>query len=257
MSALGSPRLYICGQLAIEYNNVVIRESEFPARQSRRLWAYLVINHRRPVGRDELVDAIWGDDLPDTWSTTINALVSRLRRTLRAIPLDPDEFGIHGEVGRYSLRLPDTTFIDYERARTAIHTTETLLRQGRWNKVLGEARVAMEIAARSLLIGEEGPWIHGERSLLEDIHFRALECTIECELQRGNSDLAEREALEIIRLDHLRESGYRLLMRSLAARGNIAGIPAVMDECRTLLFEQLGITPSSATEELYAQLIAR
>lgn len=176
---------------------------------------------------------------------------------LRTIPLDPDEFGIQGEVGRYIMRLPETTFIDYERARTAIHTTETLMRHDRWDEVLSEARVAMEVAARSFLVGEEGPWIRGERELLADIQCRALECTIEAELQRGHPDLAEREARELIRLDHLRESAYRLLMRSLAAGGNVAGIPTVMEECRQMLLEQHGIAPSSSTEELYQQLIVR
>lgn len=232
-------------------------EGDFPARQSRRLWAYLVINRRRPVGRDELVDAIWGDDLPDSWSTTITVLVSRIRRMLRQIPLDPDQFGIHGEVGRYSLVLPDETFIDYERARSAGHTTDTLLRQERWDEALGEARVAMEIASRGFLIGEDSPWIHGVSSQLAEVRFRALEGTSKAELARGHFDLAEREARALLRIDPLRESGYRLLMRALAAGGNLAGVPAVMDECRSTLLDRLDVAPSATTEETYQQLIDR
>ncbi|HUG13713.1 MAG TPA: winged helix-turn-helix domain-containing protein [Thermomicrobiales bacterium] len=122
-------RLYVCGQLAVEYGDTVLREADFPARQSRRLWAYLVLNRRGPVGREELIEALWGEDVPDAWDATLNGLVSRLRRFTRQIPLDPNEFGIRGEVGRYVLRLPGGTFIDHERARSAIHDTETLLRR--------------------------------------------------------------------------------------------------------------------------------
>jgi SARP family transcriptional regulator, regulator of embCAB operon len=249
-------RIYICGRLAIEHAEGVICEADFPARQGRRLWAYLVLNRRRPVGRDELVDALWGNDIPDTWDTTINALVSRLRRLLRATYC-PAEFGIRGEVGRYLIQLPADTFIDYERARSAIHATDTLLRQQDYDAALAEARVALEIASRGFLTGEEAPWIIGERQILRDTQLRALECTVEAELGRENPLLAERESRELIRLDPLRESGYRLLMRSLSEGGNAAQIPEVMARCRQVLAAYASMEPSSETEHLYQQIIAR
>lgn len=221
------------------------------------MWAYLVLNRRRPISRDELVDVLWGDDIPDTWDTTINALASRLRKLLRRLPLPADQLGIRGEVGRYVLHLPAGTFIDYERARSAIHATETLLRQGAYDASLAEARVALEIATRSFLTGEEAPWIVGERRLLRDIELRALEATVEAELARGNPDSAEREGRELIRLDPLRESGYRMLMRALAAGGNTAQIPLVMAQCREALAEYAAMTPGAETERVFEQMTAR
>jgi SARP family transcriptional regulator, regulator of embCAB operon len=251
------PRLYVCGHLALEYGDVVLREADFPARQSRRLWAYLVLNRRGPVGREELIDALWGNDVPDAWDTTLNGLVSRLRRFMRQIPIDPNEFGIRGEVGRYALLLPDGTFIDHERARSAIHDAETLLRREDYGPALSEARVALEIAARGFLTGEEAPWIMGERARLQDIQFRALECTAEAELARGNPRIAEQEARELMRLAPLRESGYRLMMRALADGGNAAEIPMVMAKCRQTLFDQAGIEPSAETTQLAEELSGR
>ena len=75
--AAGAPRVYVCGRLAVEYGGGVLREAELPARQGRRLWAYLVLRRRRPVGRDDLAEALWGDEVPEAWDTTLNALVSR------------------------------------------------------------------------------------------------------------------------------------------------------------------------------------
>jgi SARP family transcriptional regulator, regulator of embCAB operon len=248
-------RLYICGRLAIEHAEMVIREQDFPARQSRRLWAYLVLNRRRPVSREELLDALWGDEIPDAWDTTLNGLVSRLRRLLRQVPIEQGQLGIRGEVGRYDLLLPGDTFVDHDRARMAIHTTERVLRQQAYGEALAEARVALEIATRGFLIGEEAPWISGERQRLEDIQLRALECTAEAELARGNSRLAEHEARELLRLAPLRESGYRLLMRALATGGNAAQLPLVMDLCRNALAQQAGMDPSLETTRLYEALI--
>ena len=249
-------RVYVCGRLAIEYDDSVLREADFPARQGRRLWSYLVLNRKRPVSRDELVEALWGNDVPDTWDTTMTALVSRLRRLLRQIPLPESQFVIRGEVCRYSLQLPLTTFIDYERARHAIHATETLLRQASYDAALAEARVALEVAGRSFLTGEDGAWIVGERRLLRDIHLRALECTVEAELARSNPATAAWEARELVRLDPLRESGYRLLMRALVEDGNLAQVPKVMRDCRQALAEHAAIVPSAETEQLYQRLVA-
>ncbi len=249
-------RIYICGRLAIEHADGVIREEEFPARQGRRLWAYLVLNRRRPISRDELVDALWGDEVPDTWDTTINGIVSRLRRLLRTTSCS-DEVGIRGEVGRYLLQLPAMTFIDYERARSAIHATETSLRQLDHDAALSEARVALEIASRGFLTGEEAPWIIGVQQGLRDIQVRALEATIESELGRGNSTLAEIECRELIKLDPLLEAGYCLLMRALSHGGKASQIPAVMQRCRQTLADYAGIEPSAETERLYQQLMTR
>lgn len=250
-------RIYVTGRLAIEQASVVRLEQAFPARQGRRLWAYLVLHRRWPVGREDVAEAIWSDAIPDTWDSALSVLVSRLRTLLRPFAEIDPEVGIRGEVGRYLLTLPDDVFIDVERARSALHTAETSLRSGRFDLALSESRVAMEIAARGFLNGEDGPWIEGQRRSLIDLRLHALECTIEAELHRGNALIAEREAELLVMLDPLRESGYRLLMRSLFAGGNAAQVPRVMDECRQSLDRLGGMNPSPETNRVYQEILQR
>jgi DNA-binding SARP family transcriptional activator len=247
-------RIYICGRLAVERGELVLGEAAFPARQGRRLWAYLVLHRRWPVGRDDLAGAVWGDAIPDAWDIALNALVSRLRAFLRPVSALEPEVAIRGEVGRYELALPAGVFVDAERARAGLHTAETALRRRDCETALGEARVAMEIAARGFLRGEEAPWIEGQRRALADVHLHALECTIEAELLRGNPAIAEREAEHLLLLDPLRESGYRLLMRALAAGGNAAQAVRVMDDCRRRLREEGGVVPSTETERAFQSI---
>jgi len=247
-------RIYVCGRLAIEHESVVLLEANFPARQGRRLWAFLVLHRRWPVARDDLAAAIWGDAIPDAWDTALNALVSRLRSVLRPLIAREPALAIRGDVGRYILALPASAFVDYERARAGLHEAETLLRRGDHDATLAEARVAMEIAARGFLPGEEAPWIEGERRRLADIRLHALECTVEAELRRGNAAIAEREAEHLIALAPLRESGYRLLMRALAASGNAGAAAEVLDVCRRVLREQAALEPAEETERLFRQL---
>jgi DNA-binding SARP family transcriptional activator len=247
-------RVYICGRLAIEHDSALLLESAFPARQGRRLWSYLVVNRRLPVGRDELATAVWDDDVPDGWDPALNALISRLRVMLKPISSTEPELTIRGDVGRYALRLPAGAFVDLERARLALHIAETKLRSDEYEVALPEARVAMEIAARGFLGGENGSWIEGQRRTLRDLQLRALECTIAAELGRGNPHLAEIEAENLIALEPLHEPGYQLKMRAAAARGNIAAVTRIMHECQATLQAYAGSEPSPESMRLYREL---
>lgn len=248
-------RIYVCGRLAIERGATVIRETGFPARQGRRLWAHLVLHRLRPISRENLAEAVWGDELPEAWHVALNTLVSRLRTAVRPVSGGRSGLDLRGEVGRYELVVPEGTFVDLERARRAVHDAETAQRRGE-EGAISEARVAMEIARRGFLPGEEGIWIDGVRRELAAITSRALECTIEAELGRGHAESAEREARYLITLDPLRESAYRLLMRALAAGGNVAAIPAVMAECRQVLTDRAAMAPSLETENVFERLTA-
>jgi DNA-binding SARP family transcriptional activator len=247
-------RVYICGRPAVEAGTVAVQERDLPGRQGRRLWVYLSLHRRGPVGRDELAGAIWGDDIPDAWDTTLNELVSRLRRALAPLAEIAPELAIRGEPGRYALVLPAGSFVDWERARDAIHEADRLVFGGDPGGALAEARVAMEIAARGFLPGEDGPWIEGQRQALREIRLRACERTVEAELVRGRPDIAETEARLLLALDPLREASYRWLMRSLAAGGNPAQAAAIYAACRRNLRERTGMTPSSETERVFREI---
>jgi DNA-binding SARP family transcriptional activator len=241
----------VCGRLSLEQEDVVVREADLPARQGRRLWAFLVLRRRLPVAREEIAEAVWGDDTPDAWAAALNPLVSRLRAALRPLARTSPTLAIQSEVGRYALCLPDGSFVDFERARWALHEADRLHGRGAYGEALAEARVAMEIAQRGFLPGEEAPWIQTHRRTLLDIHTHALECTVVSELRRGRPEIAEREAEDLVALDPLREQGYRLLMQAMAARGNPAEAGRVMADCRRILREQAGLSPADETERLF------
>ncbi|HET9658931.1 MAG TPA: BTAD domain-containing putative transcriptional regulator [Thermomicrobiales bacterium] len=246
------PRLNvsICGKLAIEAGTVVVLERDFPARQGRRLWSYLVLERRRIASRDELGEAIWGDEPPDEWDTALSAIASRLRSTLKPVP----GIEVVNDSGGYRLRLPSHVFIDFERARYGLHLAETALAQGDARAALSEARVALEIAARGFLPGEGLPWVELRRRQLRDTQIHAGECLAEAELRRNQPLRAEREAEELLIVDPLNEAAYRIRMRAAVAMGNRAGLLRAITQCRTVLASHAGMTPSAETEQLFQDL---
>jgi DNA-binding SARP family transcriptional activator len=210
-------RVTVCGHLRIESDGAVIEETALPGRLGRRLWAYLVLNRRRPVGRGEIATALWGDEAPDAADASVNALISRLRTALGR--LDPQGgTELRSATGTYTLSLPAEVFVDRERAWDAIHHVHAIRRRGDAAAAWAEAVIAHEIAARGFLPGEDGEWIEAERRTLRDIELQALEAIAEAEIDQRRPDEAERAARMLIARDVLREAGYRLLMRACRRR---------------------------------------
>lgn len=116
------------GSLTVEVGEAVVRERDLPGSQGRTVLAMLAVEHRRPLGRDELADELWPDRLPPSWETALRAVVSKVRTSLGAAGLEPDLIG--NAFGCYQLRRPRDSWLDLEAAAGALHTAETELARG-------------------------------------------------------------------------------------------------------------------------------
>jgi SARP family transcriptional regulator, regulator of embCAB operon len=247
-------RISICGRVLIEAESATLDGDDFPGRLGRRLWVYAVLNRRRPIGRDELVTALWGDAEPEAVDASLDALVSRLRSALAR--LHEPSLELRRSSGGYVLQLPANAFIDRERAWSAIHHVAQTRRRGDLRGAWAEAVIAREIVARGFLPGDAGAWIEAERRMLRDIEVQALEAIADAELAQSRPLEAERVARALVALEPLRESGYRLLMRALAASGNPAQAARVMEECRAAL-AAVSLAPSTETVRAFDDISDR
>lgn len=240
-------RIQICGPLAIERDGERL-DALLPGRQGRLLFTYLVVNRHRQIPRDELAEALWREPDPAAIDARLNPLLSKLRRVFGADVVD----------GRSPIRfcLSDA-WVDIEAAAEAIHRAESAIAQQDWPRAWGPALTALFVADRGFLVGEDAPWIDETRHQLTVLHVRALECYAAAALGLGGTELdaAVRAGRHLIRLAPLRESGYRYLMRALAAQDNLAEAITIYGALAQCLREQLGVSPSPATRELYEELL--
>lgn len=226
-------------------------EAELPGRQGRLLFAYLAANRSRRSSRAELAAALWPEGAPDAAEASLAALLSKLRRALGPEVLE-------GKAG-LRLALPDEAWIDVEAAGKAVHTAESAAALERWEQGWAPARTALYVANRGFLPGYEAPWIDERRRWLDDVRLRALECVGSIGLGMAGTELAaaERAGRSLVEAAPYRESGYRLLMEALAARGNVAEALRVYDRLRVLLREELGVAPGRAAQELHRRLLGQ
>jgi DNA-binding SARP family transcriptional activator len=238
----------ICGRVVAVLDDRRIEE-ELPGRQGRILFAHLVLHRLGPVSRDELIDVLWPNKPPTGAETSLSALLSKLRRAIGTDRLD----------GRRFLRLDlgEDPWVDFEAAAESLHRAESAVAQQAWAEAWGPARVVQHIARRGFLPGEDVPWIDEIRRSLEQMYLRSLELVAAASLGVGGSELdtAERAAWALVNAAPYRESGYRLLMRTLDARGNAAEAVQVYERLRRLLRDELGLAPSAMTQALHRELI--
>ena len=238
----GVTRVQVCGRLAVTWDGRRIEE-DLPAKQGRLLFAFLVVHRSAPVGRDTIGDAAGTSD------ATLRSLLSRLRRVLGTEAITA------GEQPR--LVLPADAFVDLDAAREALHRAEGAVAAADWTRAWGPARVALHTATRGFLPGYDAAWIEEVRREVEEVRLRALECVGATGLGMGGGELdaAERSGRRLVELAPFRESGHRLLMEALAARGNVAEALLAYERLRTLLREELGIAPSRDVQAVHARLI--
>src|SRR6266487_1318506 len=139
-----SVRVSLTERVSIQGRRGTLDEQRLPGRQGRLVFAYLLAKHGHPVTRDELAEALWGDDLPATWEKALAVLVSKLRAVL-------DQCGIDGSTALtsafacYQLTLPEGSWIDVAAAAESLEQAEAALGRRDVAEALSAAETATEL----------------------------------------------------------------------------------------------------------------
>jgi DNA-binding SARP family transcriptional activator len=240
----------LCGRVVVRSEGAELA-GQLPGAQGRIAFAWLVCNRHRAAQREELVTAIWGEDLPPASGQAMRALLSKLRSVLGRDSLPVD--------GPLRLRLAVDAHVDVEVAARAIHDAESGVARQQWERAWIASQVAMNVARRSFLTGHDGAWVEERRREHAAVYTRALATLAAAALQLGETELlaAERAAHELVAAEPLSEGATALLMRALDARGEWPAALLAYDEFRVRLREALGVAPGPQLLALHSALVTR
>ncbi|HXL77913.1 MAG TPA: BTAD domain-containing putative transcriptional regulator [Candidatus Eisenbacteria bacterium] len=246
-------RIYLTGEVQVENDGRLLRESQLGGPQGRFVFAYLVSDRKQAVAQSDLAEAVWPESLPASWTLALSAIVSRLRARLGSVGL-PRARIIGNAFGCYQFTPPGETWVDVEAALAGLDAAEGAIATGNPLAAYGPSLIATLILRRPFLLGQEGPWVDERRAELTASLVRALDCRAEALSANNELVLALTHAREAVRLEPYRESGYRRLMRLLAANGDRGEAVRAYQQCRDLLDKELGVGPSVETESLYNEI---
>ncbi|MCI0634103.1 MAG: winged helix-turn-helix domain-containing protein [Actinobacteria bacterium] len=208
--------------------------------------AHLVLGANKVVSAEHLIDAVWGEDLPDDPRSTVQTYVSRLRSVLGSE-------GIEARAPGYLLRA--------EREDVDVLRFEDLLAEARGNgsepretdRILTEALGLWRGPALADLAEE--PSLSGEIARLEELRLQALEERFEAELELGHHSSVIAELEGLTRSHPLRERLWGELMLALYRCDRQGEALAAFERARTILSEELGIDPSPELRRLHERIL--
>jgi DNA-binding SARP family transcriptional activator len=238
----------LCGQLSVSVDGRRC-EGDLPGRQGRLALAHLALNAGRPVTRERLIAALWGEDAPAGHSQALNVVLSKLRRALGP--------GVVENAGERAVQLTQIARVDLDDVQPALDRAFAARDAGEWAAVTDEADRVAAAADAGLLPGYEAAWLEDPRRRLEEHGLQARELRGDAGLALGGAELAhaERAAQELVERAPFRESGYLLLMRVREAQGNLVEALRVHERLRTLLRDELGVAPGPQVQAEFERLL--
>jgi len=248
MSEPEHARVQLCGRFAFVVADQTVHP-QLPGRRGRLLLAYLATHRERPVSRTQLIDALWDDSTATSAPATLSVLLSKARAVITPARI----------AGRNTLQLilPAGSIIDLEVATSALHQAQSATALQEWRRAWPAALTAMMVARRGFLTEYDDAWTEPWRAHLDLVYEQALTCYAEACLNVGGTEVpgAERAARRLIERSPVSETGYRLLMEVLAARGDTATALAVYEELRRTVRAELGVDPGPAARQLHHRLL--
>ncbi|MGZ8736673.1 MAG: nSTAND1 domain-containing NTPase [Nocardioides sp.] len=204
--------------------------------QDRVVLTALAVRPGDVVSADQLADALWGDDPPDTWGKVVQGCVMRLRKALGPAAIETTPLG-------YRLTLaPDE--VDSQRF-------ERLVGRGRELLALAEPERASFVLNEALdlwrgpALAELDGWDSGrvERERLDELRRDAEELGVDAAMRAGHCREVLGQAQKLVGEAPLRERRWALLALAQYQVGQQAQALRTLRQVRDVLANELGLDP--------------
>jgi DNA-binding SARP family transcriptional activator/Flp pilus assembly protein TadD len=215
--------------------------------QTRAVLGALLLRGGRTATAEELLDALWGEEPPQSAIAALRTYASRLRKVLGhdALVTDAGGYRVRVEPGCLDLTVCEGLAAEAEKARGA----------GEPGRARELYRQALELWSGEPLAGVPGPYAHTHRSRLTEWRLALLENRLELDLELGGHTEAVSELTALSDQHPMRERLRGLLMLALYRGGRQAEALGVYNDTRRLLADELGVDPGPELAELHRRVL--
>ncbi|GAB2857491.1 hypothetical protein GCM10027176_69940 [Actinoallomurus bryophytorum] len=228
-------------------------ELDLGSPQQRAVLAHLLLRDGGHVPLGELIDSLWGDDVPRGARSTVRTYIYRLRRLLDPAVTD-GHMALLSQGPGYSI-LVDPARVDLTVFQQCVADGKAAWDLGD----IGEADRWFE-QAKTLwrgdpLMGVSGRYFDGQRDRLDRLRSTVLEEGLRLKIELGQHSLVVPELTEAVTRHPLREHLWELLMLALYRSGSQAEALAAYRHVRTLLRDEMGLEPGPGLRDLHQRIL--
>jgi DNA-binding SARP family transcriptional activator len=224
--------------------------------QQRVVLAVLALYAGRPIGRQQMINAVWGETAPRNAVNLVQRHVSGLRRVL-----EPDRPGhtpsgllIWTDAG-YLLSLPAGA-LDLDEFEREVARARAERAAGRLREAAAVLHSALGLWRGPVCDGLSSPFLDAQADWLAESRVSVLEERIELDLATGNHAGLIAELRDLVAEHPLRERLRGLLMLALYQAGRQADALTAFRDARRHLQDELGVEPSAPLQKLHQQILA-
>lgn len=246
-------KIYMLGKFALEYDGQIMIENEGKIHKVWTLLGYLLTNHNRKLGAQELPELLCGDDRSNEPAKAVKNLVYRLRCLLAESGLPKENYIVqNGGIYGWNNDLDCT-----------IDTDEFTQSYNKAKKLFYDSDKAIEfyLQAISIYKGKFLPHAaYDEWAVNSTIYYHRLfiDCVI-CLYQLLEKKEAYESMLPVcekaLNIDTYDEDIYKIYIHCLTKLGRHKEALAAYETITTGLYNDLGVNPSKELRSLYRDII--
>ncbi len=222
-----------------------VAERDLGSRKARTLVKLLALARGVPVATDRIANVLWGERLPAQPADQVGVLVSRLRGVL-----GPERIPRSG--AGYALV---ADWLDTDELGMRAEESAARLAAGQFAAARAAAEAALTLARGPLLPDEDGEWVQADRAAVARAVAGVRRTLAEAAAALGDHGTAAAAAEATLDHDPYDEAALGLLMRAHVAAGRPASALAAYARLRERLAEDLGVSPTPATEALHTSIL--
>jgi DNA-binding SARP family transcriptional activator len=245
--------VYCLGPFRVYQDDHLITEWE--SLRAKCILKYLVARRGTPIVKDVLMDLFWPDAEPEAARRNLHQAVYSLRKTLRQ--RRPDFPYIWFESDCYLLN-PDTSgWFDFEQFEQHVLEGQRLEASGQLAEAIEKYGIAEGLYEGDFL--EEDlyeDWPKPQRQHLQVMYLQMADRLSQHYIEQGEYTAAIALCRRVLSLESCYEEAHRWLMRCHLAQGQRHLAVRQYQTCLQALREELDLSPSEETLELYQRAVA-
>lgn len=222
----------------------------------RELLCYLLVCHERPIAREFLAGLLWGDCTTEHSRKYLRKALWQLQRSFHTTlgPSGPRIVRANSECV-FSDEQPEL-LVDVAQFEKAVTIAQDSSRRMRGEECIEALRSAVDLYRGDLLEGWYQDWCLCERERLQNQYLGILDKLILYSETHRDYENGKEYCMRVLQSDRAHENTHRHLMRLYYLTGDRERALRQYRRCTVALKEELGVGPSSATENLYHEICA-